>query len=437
MEPNDLALVHIPQLLTMAGPARPRVREELADCGIIADAAILIRAGRIVAVGPTERIRREFSPQDFRIVNLKDRELVILPGFVDSHTHPAFWGTREEEYELRLRGVSYEEIAAKGGGILNSAKRVAQASQEQITGNILKYARLFLEQGTTTIEAKSGYGLSLEGELKLLRAIRAASGRTPLELVPTFLGAHAYPAEFRNHHQAYLDLLIGQMLPAVAAEGLARFCDVFCDRGFFSVEESRAILSAARELGLGLKIHADELAAIGAAELAAELGACSADHLERIPPKAIKALADRGVIASLLPGTAFNLGLEEYPPARRLIEAGVPVALATDFNPGTCFTPSLQLVVAIACCQLRLTPAEALSAATINGAWAIGLGRDRGSVEVGKKADLSIFACANYRQIPYLFGVNHCVETIKDGFPLRGLAFLEHARREVGPGLEA
>ena len=433
MEKTDLAIVHIRQLLTMAGPSRPRVREELSDCGIIEDGAILIRAGRILAAGPTERIRREFSPQDFRVVNLKDRDLTVLPGFVDSHTHPAFWGTREEEYELRLRGVSYEEIAAKGGGILNSAKRVGQASLEQITSNILKYAQMFLDQGTTTIEAKSGYGLSLDGELKLLRAIRAAAGRTPLELVPTFLGAHAYPAEFRNNHQGYLDIIIGQMLPAVAAENLARFCDVFCDRGFFSVEESRAILSAARDHGLELKLHADELAAIGAAELAAELGATSADHLEKVPPRAIKALADRGVIAGLLPGTAFNLGLEEYPPARKLIEQGVPVALATDFNPGTCFTPSLQLVVAIACCQMRLTPAEALCAATINGAWAVGLGKDRGSVEAGKRADLAFFACANYRQIPYLFGVNHCVETIKNGVPLRRLASLDNGGREPNP----
>jgi imidazolonepropionase len=354
-----------------------------------------------------------------------------MPGFVDCHTHPVFWGTREEEYELRIAGATYEEIAAKGGGILNSARRVASASVTQLTGSLLGYCRRFLELGTTTIEAKSGYGLSLDGELKLLRAIREAARRTALDLVPTFLGAHAYPPEFREDHAGYLRLLIGEMIPAVAAEGLARYCDVFCDRGFFSLDEAREILAAARAAGLRPRLHADELSPFGGAELAAEIGAASADHLERISPSGIRAMAKAGVIAGLLPGTAFNLRLEHYPPARELIAAGVPVALATDFNPGTCFTPNMQLVVAIACTQLRMRPTEALVAATINGAWALDLGQDRGSLEPGKRADVAVMAVANYQQLPYLFGVNHCVETVKDGIPLRGLAFLDDESPEM------
>jgi imidazolonepropionase len=418
-----LAFINVRQILTMAGPPRPRVGPELRELGLIEDGAVLIRDGKILATGATGAILRDFSPQEFRVIDLRDRPVVMLPGFVDSHTHPAFWGTREDEYELRILGASYEEIATKGGGILNSARRVQRATVDEIRANVLHYSRMFLEHGTTTIEAKSGYGLSFESELKLLRAIAAVRADTPLDFVPTFLGAHAYPVEFRQNHRGYLDQIIGRMLPAVAAERLARYVDVFCDRGFFSVEEAREIIDAAGRLGLKARIHADELAAVGAAELAAEVGAVSADHLEKISPRGIKALAARGVIAGLLPGTAFNLGLEHYPPARKLIDAGVPVALATDFNPGTCFTPNMQLVVAIACAQMRLTPAEALVAATINGAWALELGHDRGSLESGKRADIAVMNCANYRQIPYLFGVNHCVETIVQGRPLRGLAF--------------
>lgn len=429
--PESLAFLHARQVLTMRGPDRPRVGAELADPGLVEDGAILLRGGRIAAVGTTAEVVRDLPRSPCRVVDLAGRDIVLMPGFVDCHTHPVFWGTREEEYELRIAGATYEEIAAKGGGILNSARRVASASVTQLTGSLLGYCRRFLELGTTTIEAKSGYGLSLDGELKLLRAIREAARRTALDLVPTFLGAHAYPPEFREDHAGYLRLLIGEMIPAVAAEGLARYCDVFCDRGFFSLDEAREILAAARAAGLRPRLHADELSPFGGAELAAEIGAASADHLERISPSGIRAMAKAGVIAGLLPGTAFNLRLEHYPPARDLIAAGVPVALATDFNPGTCFTPNMQLVVAIACTQLRMRPAEALVAATINGAWALDLGQDRGSLEPGKRADVAVMAVANYQQLPYLFGVNHCVETVKDGIPLRGLAFLDDESPEM------
>ncbi len=422
MTPFAFALIHVRQLLTMAGPARPRTGPELDNPEIIEDGAVLIRDGRIDAVGSTAEILPRIAGDDTRILDLDGRNVVLLPGFVDSHTHPAFWGTREAEYELRIRGASYEEIAARGGGILNSARRVAEATQGQIAANILHYARLFLEYGTTTIEAKSGYGLSTEGELKLLRAIDEAGAGTPLSMVPTFLGAHAYPTEFRDNHRGYLDLIIHEMLPAVANEKLAVFCDVFSDRGFFSLEETREILTAGLQYGLRPKIHADELAAFGAAELAAELQAVGADHLEKISPAGMTAMARAATVAGLLPGTAYNLGLEHYPPARNLIEAGVPVALATDFNPGSCFTLNMQLILSIACTQMGMSPGEALTAATINGAWALDLAHARGSIEPGKRADMILMACPNYQTIPYLFGINHCIETIKDGIPLRGFA---------------
>ncbi|MBN2431420.1 MAG: imidazolonepropionase [Acidobacteria bacterium] len=424
MTDANLAILHIHQLLTMAGPARPRVGAEMNGLGLIADGAVILGDGRIRWVGPSSAVPDDLRRQCDRIVDLAGRPLVVLPGFVDSHAHPAFAGTREEEYELRIRGATYEEIAARGGGILNSARRVAQASREQITANILHYAPLFLAHGTTTIEAKSGYGLSVDGELKLLRAIRDAGAHTPLEMVPTFLGAHAYPAEYRDDHRGYLNLIIHDMLPRVAAEKLAVFCDVFCDRGFFSVAETAEILEAAARFGLRPKIHADELAPFGAAELAARLNAVGADHLEKISPAGIRAMADQRTVAGLLPGTAFNLALEHYPPARALIDGGVPVALATDFNPGSCFTLNMQLILAIACTQMKMSPAEALTAATINGAHALDQGDRLGSLEPGKAADLAVMDCADYRIIPYFFGVNHCVETIKGGRPMNGFAFL-------------
>ncbi|MBP7867930.1 MAG: imidazolonepropionase [Acidobacteria bacterium] len=412
------AVIHAARLLTLRGGDHPRRGPGMEDLGQVRDGALLLRAGRILRVGPTDEVMRDAGRVD-HLVDLSGKPWTVLPGFVDSHSHPVFHGTRQAEYELRIRGASYEEIAAQGGGILNSARRVAEADEAAIADQAVRFAHVFLEHGTTTLEAKSGYGLSLEGELKLLRAVRDVRGRTPLDLVPTFLGAHAYPVEYRENHRPYLDLIIREMLPAVAREGLAAFCDAFCDRGFFSVGETREIFGAARALGLKLRLHADELAPVGAAELAAEMGALSADHLERVSDDGIRAMAEAGTIAGLLPGTAFNLGLEHYPPARRLIEAGVPVALATDFNPGTCFTPNLQLVMAIACTQMRMTPAEALVAATVNGAWSLGLGHDRGTLEAGKRADFTVMDCDDYRLIPYLFGVNHCVETFKDGRPVR------------------
>ncbi len=418
MPPRTRALVHIRQLLTLRGENGPRKGRALDDVGAVRDGALIVLGERLLACGPTDEVMRAY-PDVHSVTDLSGKPYLVMPGFVDSHAHPAFWGTREAEYELRVRGATYAEIAEQGGGILNSAGRVSTASRKAIADQVVRFAGVFLAHGTTTLEAKSGYGLSAENELKLLRAIRDASAQTPLHLVPTFLGAHAYPAQFRDNHRGYLDELIGKMLPVVAEEGLAEFCDAFCDQGFFSVEETREIFTEARRLGLRLRLHADELAAVGAAELAAELGALSADHLENVSDEGIAAMARAGTVAGLLPATAFNLGLDHYPPARKMIEAGVAVCLATDFNPGTCFTPNMQLVLSIACAQMRMTPAEAIAAATVNGAWALGLGGDRGVLESGKRADFIVMECDDYRMIPYLFGVNHCRETFKNGVPLR------------------
>jgi imidazolonepropionase len=294
-------------------------------------------------------------------------------------------------------------------------RQVRRTEFSSLISRAERHFRQFLEHGTTTIEAKSGYGLSTEDELKILRVIAALRAESRLEVVPTFLGAHAIPEEHEDSRQAYVEKLICEMIPRVTQERLAEFCDVFCDTGYFSVDEARAILLAARAAGLGLRIHAEELAHSGGARLAAELGARSADHLECVDDEDIRALSQSGTIATLLPGTAFNLGLAKYPPARKLIEAGVPVALATDFNPGSCFTLNMQLILSIACSQMRMTPAEGITASTINGAYSLGVSERLGSIEEGKQADIVLMDVADYRDIPYYFGVNHCVMAIKKG----------------------
>jgi imidazolonepropionase len=316
---------------------------------------------------------------------------------------------------MRARGATYLEIARQGGGIRSSVRKVRQASSAELYQKALPYCKQFLAYGSTTVEAKSGYGLSFADEIKLLEVIAALNEALDLDLVPTLLGAHDVPDEFRECRQGYIALLTERLIPEVAQRKLAVFCDVFCDVGFFSVEESRVILTAAKKAGLQLKLHAEELSASGGAELAAELGAVSADHLECISDRGIERLRAAGVMATLLPGTAFNLGLTRYPPARKLIDGGVPVALATDFNPGTCFTPNIQLILSIACAQMKMTPAEAVVAATINGAYALGLGDRIGSIEPGKQADIILLNLTDYRQLPYYFGINHCKTIIKRG----------------------
>jgi imidazolonepropionase len=408
----ELIIENASQLVTLAGPARPRVGPEMRELGIINDGALLSRDGVIVAVGAASEVEPQAGPD---VIRIDARKSVVMPGFVDAHTHPVFAGTREDEYEMRAAGLTYQQIASQGGGIRSTVRKTRAASEDELFEMALPRVRSLLEHGTTTVEAKSGYGLTVDGELKILRVIRRLNAETPLELIPTFLGAHEIPDEYRGAREGYIRLVIEEMLPRVAAEGLARYCDVFCESHVFTVDESRRVLGRARELGLGVRLHAEQLSLSGGSGLAAELGAATADHLEWIDAEGIVTMERAGVIAVLLPGAVFNLGLTRYAPARAMIEADLAVALATDFNPGSSPTPSVQMILSIACTQMRMTPAEAITAATINAAYSLGCGGRLGSLEAGKQADVVVFDCEDYRQIPYLFGINHALVVIKSG----------------------
>jgi imidazolonepropionase len=410
-----LLIKNIGQIVTMQGGPQPRTGAQMSEIGLIENGAILIRAERILWVGPTRDIPRNELDSRCDIFDCVGLDVVAIPGFVDCHTHPIFAGTRADEYEMRSRGMSCQEIAALGGGIRSSVRQVRAASQAQLEDLAERYFLKFLEHGTTTIEAKSGYGLSLDDEIKMLQVLAALHGRSRLETVPTFLGAHDVPEEMSGAREEYVRCIIEEMIPRIAKEGLAQFCDVFCERGHFSVQEARAILTAARNAGLKIRIHAEQLSNSGGARLAAELGASSADHLEWLDGQDIEALQKSGTIATLLPGATFNLGMTRYAPARKLIDSGIPVALATDFNPGSCFTLNMQIILSIACTQMHMTPAEVLTAATINGACALGLADRLGSIEADKQADIALMTVADYAEIPYFFGVNHCAMTVKKG----------------------
>lgn len=415
-----LLLKNLRQLLTLQPSApqnggRPRIHPGMGVLVVLQDGALVLESERILAVGDSPSISREYEARCDTVYDGAGVPAVYLPGFIDSHTHPVYAATREDEYEMRSQGRTYQEIAALGGGIRSSVNKVRAASEELLLEKARVLEPVFLQHGTTTVEAKSGYGLTVEDELKMLRAIARLRTESLLEWVPTFLGAHAVPPEYAGRSDEYTRLIINEMLPRVAAEQLAEFCDVFCEENYFSREQSRAILTAAAAKGLRLKIHAEEFSNQGGAALAAELGAVSADHLEHVSDAGIAAMKSSGTVATLLPGTAFNLGLKQYPPARRLIDAGVPVALATDFNPGSSYSPNMQLMLSMACSQMRMTPAEAITAATINAAWALGRADRLGSLEPGKQADIIGLAVENYRIIPYFYGVNHCRLTIKRG----------------------
>lgn len=409
---NELLITHASQLVTLAGPERPRAGAEMRELSIVEDGALLARDGVIVALGATSEVEPLASSDAVRVDAIGS---VVAPGFVDAHTHPVFAGTREDEYEMRAAGATYQEIAARGGGIRSTVRKTRQATEQQLFEAALPRVRWMLEHGTTTIEAKSGYGLSVEDELKILRVIRRLDRETPLELVPTFLGAHEIPDEYRTSRDQYIRIVMDEMLPRVASEGLARFADIFCESHVFTVDESREILLRAKELGLNARLHADQLTLSGGGHLAAELKAATADHLEWIDDDGIESLKRAGVIAVLLPGAVFNLGLARYAPARKMIESGLALAIATDFNPGSSPTPSMQMILSIACTQMRMTPAEALTAATINAAYSLDLGARLGSIETGKQADLVVFDCPDFRQMPYFFGINHAMVVIKSG----------------------
>lgn len=410
-----LLIKNISQVITLSNGPIPRVGESMSDLGIIENGAVLIHGDRIVWVGPTKDIPVHEPGVRYQTLDGVGLELIALPGLVDSHTHPVFAGARIEEFDLRCQGKNYQEIASEGGGIIKSVQQFREATMEQLLEKTERNFRQFLNHGTTTIEAKSGYGLTLEDELKSLQVLSALNERNRLEVIPTFFGAHAIPQEHVNSREEYIRKLIQIMIPRVAQECLAQYCDVFCEEGYFSVEEARSVLTAAKAAGLGMRIHADVLGRNGGAKLAAELGVRSADHLRWINDSDIEALKQSGVLATLLPGTAFNLGLEHHAPARELIAAGIPVALATDFNPGTCFTMNMQIILAFACQKMRMSPAETITASTINGAYSLGLSDRIGTLEEGKQADIVLMGVSDYRELPYFFGVNHCLATIKKG----------------------
>jgi imidazolonepropionase len=405
---RSIALLNCRQLVTLSGPARPRVGEEMQELGILPEGGMRVEDGRIVQIG----LSAEIDASGCEVVDAEGR--VAMPGWIDAHTHAVFGGDRVDEYEMRARGASYEEIAAAGGGIRSTVRQTRACAEDELVEAGRRHARWFLRGGTTTIEAKSGYGLTTEDELKILRTIRRLDKETPLTWIPTFLGAHGFPPEAPSR-DAYIREVMEEMLPRVAREGLARWCDIFVERNYYEPEDARRILRRAKELGLGLRMHVDQLSNLGGAALAAEVGARTADHLEQTEAEGIEALREAGTMPVLLPGSVYALGLKRYPDARAMIEAGLPVVLATDFNPGSSPTPSMPMVLSLACTQMRMTPAEAVTAATVNAAHSLDLGHDRGALEVGKRADFALYDVGDYREIPYWFGVGHAYATYVAG----------------------
>lgn len=412
---DSLLITGAAQILTLRGRV-PRRGNSLSKLGLIRDGALLVRDGKIVSAGPRAQVEKR--PEARRAEKIDVGGRVVLPGFVDSHTHLIHAASRAEEYELKIQGASYEEIARKGGGILNSAKKLRAATAEALKRRARATLEEFAAHGTTTVEAKSGYGLDVASELKILGLHRILNAEQPLEIVSTFLGAHTVPAEFRglpDGAERYINLLVELLLPEVVNDRLAEFCDVFCDRGAFTREEAKRVLTEGKLHGLAPRMHAEQLSHTGATRLAVELQAASCDHLEQVNAADIRALAKSRTAATLLPGCDFHLGLKQYAPARKLIEAGAIVALATDYNPGTSPTMSIPMILSLACTQLRMTPAEAIAAATINGAYALRREKRIGSLEAGKQADLAVFEVEDYREIPYYFGMNRCWMTMKRG----------------------
>lgn len=401
---ENFAILNCSQLVTLAGAHRPRTGGDLRQLAIIEDGAMLVRGEYIEAVGRRREIEALIN-SDCEVIDAGRR--VVMPGFVDAHTHPVFAGIRANEFEQRASGATYREIAARGGGIRSTVRTTRNASMSDLVKAGKRYADWFLRTGTTTIEAKSGYGLTLEDELKILRAIKQLNEETPLRYVPTFLGAHDVPSEYRSRRQTYVSLVINEMLPRVAEEKLAEYCDVFCEQDVFTTDESWEILSAARCHGLGLRLHADQLSLSGGAKLAAELNAATADHLEQTDATGIQALKTAKVQPVLLPGSVYALGSHDYPAAREMIEAGLAVVLATDFNPGSSPTPSMTMILSLACTQMKMTPAEAITAATSNAAYSLGRGDEIGSLEKGKRADFVIHEASDYRELAYFFGIEH------------------------------
>ncbi|MDD3641931.1 MAG: imidazolonepropionase [Candidatus Krumholzibacteria bacterium] len=409
----DLLLLGAGQLITCrSGGHGPRRGAALADPGLVRGGAIAVAGGRILAAGAEDEVREAVGKVEAaRTIDAGGR--VVMPGWVDPHTHAVFAAFRADEYEARIRGDSYLDIDRRGGGIRRSVRELREIGEDRLFEISRRRIMRMLEQGVTTVEIKSGYGLDLESELKQLRVIARLGRETPLDVVATFMGAHHKPAGIPA--EEYLRILVDEMMPAVADKGLARFVDVFCEQGVFDLEETRKVLEAARRLGFALKVHADEIVALGGTELAVKMHAVSVEHLTKVTGTGIAALAGSGTVAVLLPATSFGLASRQFAPARRLIEEGAAVALSTDFNPGSAPSSSMPLTVAIACSQMSMTPAEAVTAATYNAACAIGMQDEVGSLEAGKKADFVVYDVEDYREIPSRAGENHAAVVIKEG----------------------
>lgn len=419
MKSRPLLLANIGQLLTLRSAASgPRRGASLSELGIIQDAAVLCLGGKIVSVGQTKDALRDpwLKKNRKKISEIDCRARVVVPGFVDSHTHPVFTHPRLVDFEKRISGANYEEIAEAGGGIRSSLDGVRKAGKTALAEKVFATLEDMAHHGTTTVEAKSGYGLNLESELKSLEAICEAARKWPGSVVPTFLGAHAVPSEYRGRSQEYVNLICNEMIPAVAKRKLAQFVDVFCDRGAFSAEETAQIFAAAKKNDLAVRAHVGQLSETQLSPLL-RFQPASLDHMDHVNDADLPALARSDTVATLVPGANYFLGLSRYPNARRLIESGIAVALATDYNPGTSPTLSMPMAMSLACTQMKMSPAEVIAAATINGAWALRLADRKGSVEPGKDADLAVFDVSDYREIPYWFGVNRCALTIMNGEP--------------------
>ena len=407
----DLFIQNCGQLLTVAGASqRPKILQGMDDLGIILNGAVAIKAGNFIDVGTAKQLRKKYNKKGVKVIDAMGN--VVLPGFVDCHTHAVFGGDRTGEFVQRMQGANYLEILKKGGGILSTVENTRKLTLEKLINVSKKYLDTMLLHGTTTVEIKSGYGLDNKSELKILKAIQRLQKAHYMDIVPTFLGAHTIPSEYQSDPDAYVDFVCN-MLPEVKAS--ATFCDVFCDDGGFTIEQTEKILSTAKKLGFRLKIHINEFKDIGGVPLAIRLCATSADHLDNIKHRDIVKLKKRGIICVLLPGVPFFLMKENYAPGRKMVEEGLPIALATDFNPGTCPCENIQMIITLACLKLGMTPAQAINAVTINAAHAVGMADRIGSIEVGKQADIIILDIQDYNQLPYYFGTNHVKNVLKKG----------------------
>jgi imidazolonepropionase len=417
VRPKSLFLTNISQLLTLtSNDSGPRRAAQLDELGVIEEAAVLCVGGKIVSIGTTKDALRDpwLKKNRKKIVEIDCAGKVVIPGFVDSHTHPVFVGPRLMDFEKRIEGASYEEIAAAGGGIRSSVEGVRRVGKSALAAKVSSVLEDMAGFGTTTVEAKSGYGLTVESELKSLEAIRLAASRWPGTVVPTLLGAHVVPKEFQGRSQNYVEIVCREMIPAAARRKLARFVDVFCDKGAFTAAETEQIFEAARQHGLQVRAHMGQLSETRLAPFL-RFHPAAFDHMDHVHDDDVAALAKGNTVATLVPGANYFLGLKEYPPARKLIDSGVPVALATDYNPGTSPTLSMPMAMSLACTQMKMSPVEAIAAATINGAWALRVADRKGSIEPGKDADLAVFDVDDYREIPYWFGANRCAMTVLNG----------------------